>query len=288
MSGRDFARSTLGRTGLPVGRLGLGSSFGAPAAAIERAYDAGCNYLYWGSIRRPGFGKAIRNVCRRDRDNVVLVLQTYARVAALMPSGVKRGLRALKTDHADVLLLGWFQQQPPDALMEAALRLKEQGHVRFLAMSTHHRPLAGEIAAATPGSTVAEQPIDILHVRYNAAHRGAEREVFPHLPADRATGPGLVSFTATRWGSLLKRRRSYPDEVQGPATATDCYRFALSHEAPDVVIAGPASTEQLDLALAALRAGPMSDDELARIRAWGDVVHADPPFNASGALFSKF
>jgi aryl-alcohol dehydrogenase-like predicted oxidoreductase len=284
MSPGEFTRRLLGRTGLEVGRLGLGSSYGAPAEAIERAYDAGCNYLYWGSMRRPGFGKAVRNICRRDRDNLVLVLQTYARVAGLMPSGAKRGLRALKTDHADVLLLGWFQQRPSDALMEAALRLKEQGLVRFLAMSTHNRLLAGELAA----EPAADQPIDILHVRYNAAHRGAEREVFPHLPEDRSTGPGLVTFNSTRWGSLLTRRSAYPRHLKGPPASTEVYRFAMSNPAPDVVIAGPADAEQLDLALAALGKGPLSPDELAQVQAWGDAVHANPPFRLDASVFSRF
>ena len=36
---------TLGRTGLRVGRLGLASSYGAPEAAFEEAFDRGCNYL---------------------------------------------------------------------------------------------------------------------------------------------------------------------------------------------------------------------------------------------------
>ncbi len=30
-------KTTLGRTGLPVGRLGISSSFGAPATAFEEA-----------------------------------------------------------------------------------------------------------------------------------------------------------------------------------------------------------------------------------------------------------
>ena len=36
----------LGRSGLMAGRLGLGSSYGAPASAYEQAFERGCNYFY--------------------------------------------------------------------------------------------------------------------------------------------------------------------------------------------------------------------------------------------------
>ncbi len=37
----------LKRTGLKVGRLGLGAGYGAPANAYEEAFEKGCNYFYW-------------------------------------------------------------------------------------------------------------------------------------------------------------------------------------------------------------------------------------------------
>ena len=52
--GSDFhQRIGLGRTGLQVSRIGLGSSYGVGADAVQEAYEErGVNYLYWGSIRR--------------------------------------------------------------------------------------------------------------------------------------------------------------------------------------------------------------------------------------------
>ena len=68
----DFQqRIPLGRTGLEVSRLGIGSSFTGDSRFIEEAVDQGINYLYWGSIRRPAFGRAMRSVARRNRDAVV-------------------------------------------------------------------------------------------------------------------------------------------------------------------------------------------------------------------------
>ena len=79
--------------------------------------------------------------------------------------------------------------------------------------------------------------VDILMVRYNAAHRGAETDIFPHLAAH---GTGVVSHTATRWRRLLTRPRAWP-EGQPVATAGQCYRFVLSHSDVHVALTAPSS-----------------------------------------------
>src|SRR5271169_4139241 len=78
-----FEPRMLGRTGLRVGRMGTSSSYGVPTAAVERAFEQGVNYLYWGSIRRKAFGDAIRNL-KPQRHRFVLVVQSYSRVAGLV------------------------------------------------------------------------------------------------------------------------------------------------------------------------------------------------------------
>jgi hypothetical protein len=59
----DFEkRRFLGKTGLSVGRLGVGSSYGAPTEAYEEAFERGINYFYWGSLRKASMARAIRNI----------------------------------------------------------------------------------------------------------------------------------------------------------------------------------------------------------------------------------
>ena len=111
----------------------------------------------------------------------------------------------------------------------------------------------------------AEQRFSVLHIRYNAAHTGAEIEVFPRLPAEGR--PGTVAYTATAWGALLKARRMPPGEA--PLRARDCYRFVLSNPDFNVCMSGPKDDAQMDEALAALDEGPLSAEEEARIRRTG-------------------
>jgi aryl-alcohol dehydrogenase-like predicted oxidoreductase len=258
-------KTTLGRTGLRVSRLGIGSSYGAPGAAVERAFhEHGVNFLYWGSVRRRGLRDAIRNLAGAGREKIVVALQTYDRSGFLMRYFVERGLRALRLDHADVLILGFHKDLPAPRVLDAARRLVRDGKVRFVALSGHRRTLFGELGRERP------IPVDVFMFRYNAAHRGAEHEIFPFLPKENR--PGTIAFTATRWGHLLDPRRMPPGEK--PLTGSDCYRFALSRPEVDLCLAGPASVGELDEALRALALGPLAPEELEQARRVGKLVRS--------------
>jgi aryl-alcohol dehydrogenase-like predicted oxidoreductase len=254
-------RVTLGRSGLSVGPLGAAGGYGVDAGALLEAFDRGVNYFYHGSRRAAGMRQAIRELLAADkRDELVLVLQSYARIAALLERSVTRGLADLGIDHADVLLLGWYSKVP-EKMVERAERLRERGVIRHLAISGHRRPSFLDFAA--------DPRFSVLHMRYNAAHTGAESEVFPHMGRDGR--PGIVAYTATRWGSLLKPGRMPPG--QAPLRARDAYRFVLSNPDFNVCICGPRNAAEMDEALAALDAGPLVPEEADRIRAVGRYVH---------------
>ena len=246
-----------------MGRLGLASSYGAPAAAYEKAFDRGCNYFYWGSIRRDGMGEAIRHLAGRNRESLVVVLQSYSRWGTMLARNIESGLRRLHLDYADILLLGWHSKPLRAGLMKAAMRLKDSGRVRHLAVSGHYRRMFAQYAR--------DERMAAVMVRYNAAHRGAETEVFPHLGAPCDPRPGLIAYTATRWGTLLDPR--YTPGGRPTPTAADCYRFVLSNPSVDVCLTGPATAEQLDANLKALDLGPLPEDAMEWMRAVGDHVH---------------
>src|SRR6202042_3103555 len=118
MNADKMERRTLGRTGLEVGRLGMAAGYGAPAAAVERAFERGVNYLYWGSVRRGSFGQALRNL-KQQGERILLVLQSYSRVAALMGPSIERALRKLNFEYPDVLLIGLWNHNPLARILEA-------------------------------------------------------------------------------------------------------------------------------------------------------------------------
>ena len=191
-------KRVLGRTGLLVSRLGIGSSFGTPTRVIEEAFDRGVNYLYWGTFRRPAFGGAMRNLARKAREELVLTVQSYARVPALIEPSVDVALLRTQVGYFDILLLGAHNDEPRREYVEVFERLRDKGKVRFLALSTHNRPLLPTLFDAGDGTGF----LDVAMLRYNAAHRGAEKDVFPFLPRERP--PGGICYTATRWGPLAR------------------------------------------------------------------------------------
>jgi len=263
----DFCQPViLGRTGLKVGRLGIASGYGAPAAAIEEAFERGLNYLTWGTAlkgRSPKMGQALRNIIAKgQRDRLVLGMFSYAHWPFLTERLFARGLKDAGLDHADVLLLGYFSRRPPQRILEGALRMKEKGMVRFIGMSGHNRKLFPKLRE--------EGLFDVFHIRYNAAHRGAETELFPFVGGEGR--PGIVNFTATSWGRLLNPKKTPPGEP--PATAADCYRFVLSNPAVDVCMTGAKTIEQMRENLKVLDRGPMTEEEMARMRRLGDFIHS--------------
>jgi aryl-alcohol dehydrogenase-like predicted oxidoreductase len=259
----DFSKPILlGRTGLKAGRLGVAAGYGAPAKAFEEAFDKGCNYFYWGSMRKSNMREAIKNICNQGkRDELVILVQSYSRSSLILESFFEKALRALALDHIDILLLGWHNRRPRQKLLDKALTMKEKGLFRFLALSGHNRKLFPELAR--------EGLFDLFHVRYNAAHRGAEQETFPFLPA--VGRPGIVTYTATRWGQLLNPKKMPPGEV--PLSAGDCYRFSLSNPAVDVCLCGPKDVAQMKEALKTLELGPLPVEAMERMKRIGDYLH---------------
>ncbi len=255
-------RVTLGRSGLSVGPLGVSGGYGVGTKALLRAFDKGVNYWYHGSRRLGGMREAIRElVAAGRRDELVVVMQSYSRWAWQLEAMLARGLRQAGLDHADVLLLGWYNHGVGAGVLERCERLREKGLFRQLAISGHHRPSFAGYAA--------DPRFGVLHVRYNAANSGAETDVFPTLP--REGRPGVVVYTATRWRTLLDPARMPAGEA--PLRASDCYRFVLSNPNVQVCMTGPANDTQMDEALQAQAAGPLTAEEEERVRRVGRHLH---------------
>jgi aryl-alcohol dehydrogenase-like predicted oxidoreductase len=257
-------RIKFGKTGLEVSRIGIGSSYGIGASGIEEAFEKGINFFYFGTLRTREMATAIQNLARTHRNELLVAVQSYSRVPWVLPRSVDLALRKLKLDYADFLILGKLDHIPKTAFVDELAKLKESGKVRFLIVSAHKRRVFKD--------HLRSGIFDAIMVRYNAAHTGAEKDVFPFLPTEGRSG--VISYTATRWGTLLQ-----PVVGEKTATASDCYRFVLRNPSVDVCFSGPKNRAELQEALKVLHSPPMSDEESQWMRRIGATVYKKQAHN---------
>jgi aryl-alcohol dehydrogenase-like predicted oxidoreductase len=255
----DFLQRELPKVGKRVHRLGLSTSHGLDDAGIRAALDAGLNYLFW---TRNNIVPALRDAVRRDRERLVIATgPVLGHFRFTIRGAAEKRLRTLGTDYIDVFHLFWAGTMSAinERTLDELRRLKEEGKIRAIATSIHDRAWAARL--------VADSPIDLFMLRYNAAHPGVETDVFPHL-ARRS--PAVVAYTATSWRKLLRCPKGWKGP---PMTAGECYRFCLSNPLVDVVLTSPASRAELEANLRDVGRGPLEAGRLDDVRAFGRAVH---------------
>lgn len=269
-----FMRCDPEAFGKPIARLGL-ASHGDTAVTpddVLHGLESGIGFLNWPGLaegaRAPdAFSEAIASLGSR-RDEVVVCAQFGARSATHARAELTSLLGALNTNYIDVLTLYYVEEteewdllRAPGGVLEFCRAAQRDGVVRRIGLTSHQRRLAAQIAQSGE--------IDLLMIRYNAAHRGAERDIFP---VTRRENIPVISYTATRWGALMRPTRDDPPNCEVPR-APAWYRFALQELAVSVVLCAPHNRAELeeDLTILSLE-GPLSVDEHARLAAHGERV----------------
>ena len=266
----SFSHTTLPVVKKTVFRMGIAGSYGIDSADIRWAAEHGANYWIWGR----GFGKVtdgIREVIKNDRENHVVGLLGWGYFGWQVRRSVENALRNLAMDYLDVFKLGWLGRTSiySKGIIDTLLKLKQEGKILSIGTSIHDRKRAGRLAL--------NSEIDLLMIRYNAKHPGAEQDIFPHLSK---RNPAVVSYTALAWGQLIRPLKkivmpSWPGKESfnaPPLSAELCYRFVLTNPNVHVVLTGPQNREQLSKNMDAIRQGPLELDEMNWIRQYGQLV----------------
>ena len=259
----DFLHTAMPGVAAPVFRLGLSASYWPGRKTIYRAIDEGVNFFFCYGIDRQMIA-VLRDVLRRERERYVVATGAYNLVWGHpnLRKSLEKRLRQLGTDYLDAFLfLGVMKpEQYPDRLRDEMRGLRADGRIGGIGLSTHQRKFAGELAA--------QGAVDFIMMRYNAAHRGAEQDIFPRL---KPHNPAVISYTATRWTSLLRAPRGWNDRVPD---AGMCYRFVLSHDNVHVCLTAPKNMKQLRENLDAVRRGPLDPADVQFMHRFGDAVRS--------------
>lgn len=206
---------TLGRTGLRVSEIGLGTMVHAghfgpmndaeSLAAIAAALDLGVNFIDTSNAYGDGYsetllGKALKGV----RDRVVLATK-----GGNIMTGPKRGttdfapgyiaqvmdesLKRLQTDYVDLYQLHnpKVPQIQDDALYALLHQRRQEGKVRFLGVSVN--TMEEGIAAVKGGR------YDVIQIEYNILIQDPAQEVFPLA---QEASLGIIARVPLRRGLL--------------------------------------------------------------------------------------
>lgn len=266
-------RRLLGTTGLEVTPLALasgavrGSAPKGPALTaddVELAYhEFGLNTFFVPTMHEAMCEGVRRLVASGHRDDLVLISMASLPFGWSVRRAWARQVRVLGVETIDVFLLGWVQGRwyLTGKTWPAMQRLRDEGKTRAIGWSTHKRKLATQLAR--------ELDPDVMMIRYNAAHRGAETDIFE--PLGEAC-PAIIDYTATRWGRLLQPvpEAGYEQGLSAP----ECYRFGLTHPAVGTVLSAARSADEIRENVEGVRAGPLDEERLCEVRAFGDAVHA--------------
>jgi predicted aldo/keto reductase-like oxidoreductase len=234
----------------PVCRLGLAGYMNSQLTVtdIHVALEAGVNFLNW-----PGQASSLSQAVAElgaQRTRVIVCAQFESRTADDAARELDGLLNELRTDYVDILTFyyvearaEWDEIAGPRGALEFGRRAQASGQVRMLGVTSHQRSLAAEMARTGL--------LDMLMIRYNAAHRGAETEVFP---VTDALALPVVTYTSLRWGALMEPT---PDDPPGfhPPGAAAWYRFVLQHPAVTVALMAPCDRAELDEDLNVVRDG---------------------------------
>ena len=267
----DFSFRVLPVIDKQVFRMGIAGNYGIDSSDVKWAAEHGANYWVWGSSFKK-VTAGIKEVIRKDREKNVVALLGWGFFGWQVRQSVEKALRKLNTDYLDVFKLGWLGRTSTysQGVIDSLLKLKQEGKIRAIGTSIHDRKRARKLAL--------DSDLDLLMIRYNAKHTGAEEDIFPHL---EKRNPSIISYTALAWQQLIKPMKDlemppWPGNKEvariPPLTPELCYRFVLSNPHVHLVLTGPKNREQLMMNFRAIQQGALTPEELDWIREYGKLV----------------
>ena len=227
----------LGRSGLWVGRLGLGTGTWTRGTDEYEArdqlaafLDAGGTLIDTADVYADGDAEALLGELVEEfevRDEVVLatkagaVAGTDRRVNASrvhLMRALEASLRRLRTDTVDLWQVhAWDPWTPMDETLAAIDDAVAAGKVRYAGISNYagwQMARAATWQQAVPGRT----PLVTAQMEYSLLERGIEREI---VPAAQSAGMGVLPWSPLGRGVLTgKYRHSMPIDSRGANVET--------------------------------------------------------------------
>jgi predicted aldo/keto reductase-like oxidoreductase len=228
---------TLGRTGLKITVVSFGAMLTPEPEVMKIAFDRGVNYVdtarrYMGGKNEEIVGEALKG--RRDKVYVATKIQPASSSKEDIVKDVETSLKALGTDHVDVIQLHNLTDRErifnPET-REALVRLKEQGKVRFFGVTTHKNQ--AEVLNALADDR--DRFFDTALVAYN-------------FKSDKEVGEAIARVAKAGMGVLAMKTQAggYETKAMGPISPHQAaLKWALQDSNVTAAIPGMKDLAQL-------------------------------------------
>lgn len=277
---------TLGRTGLEMSDIGMGTGSLEDPTLVRHALARGITYFDTAEsypMKKPGLSERTLGEALAGRRNDVVITSKVIAGAnvkrAQLMKRLERSLKRLRTDRIDIFMSHAVndveRMRNPEwrAFIEMA---KAQGKIRFSGMSGHGGRLAECLEYA-----IDHDAADVLLTAYNFGQDPAFYEKFtkdfdlianqPELPRllakAKKKGIGTIAMKTLR-GARLNDMRPY--EWGGATYAQSAFRWVFSNENVDGLIVSMRTTEQIDEFVAASGQTKVGYQDMRLLRNYAD------------------
>ncbi|MCA0970268.1 aldo/keto reductase [Halobacillus litoralis] len=303
MKKRQLGHSDLHVSEISLGCMSLGTDKEQAKSIIDRALDAGINYLDTADLYDFGkneqiVGEAIRN----RREDLIIGSKvgnrftpgeegwTWDPSKEHIKAGIKDSLKRLGTDYIDLYQLhGGTIDDPIDETIEAFEDLKQEGLIREYGISSIRPNVIREFVKKSNIVSVMSQ--------YNALDRRPEENVLDLLHEQNisvlARGPlakGMLSskgvqvarkkadsgFLSYSQEDVVEIAEKWKDYAQGDKTPTAlALQYVLKHPAVGSAVFGASSIEQVEDNLSYLDAPALTDEAFAELQSMTRAIQYD-------------
>ncbi|MGI8315439.1 aldo/keto reductase [Halobacillus mangrovi] len=294
MNKRQLGESELYVSEISLGCMSLGTDLDKAKYIIDRALDAGVNYLDTADLYDFGTNeKIVGEAIKGRRDDIILGTKvgnnftpgqegwTWDPSKKHIKRGVKDSLQRLGTDYIDLYQLhGGTIDDPIEETIEAFEELKQEGLIREYGISS--------IRPNVIRRFVEKSNIASVMMQYSALDRRPEEEILDLLSDNNisvlARGPlakgmlssngheksqekaenGFLEYSYEEIQSITRKWQDYGSEDRTPTALA--LQYVLHHPALATAVFGASSLEQLEENLTYLKAAPLTEQIFGEIQ----------------------